>query len=380
MASESIASQPLQLIYVEVTNRCNLDCSICIRNTWDDVPGMMSFGLYQKLIDDARLMDPLPEIFFSGYGEPLSHPEIIQMVQLAKESGFKTSLITNGTLLSRDKSEDLISTGLDRLWVSLDGAHAESYQDIQLGEYLPQILQNLQGFQELNASGGSSLLDGLATDMGIAFVLMKKNAADLTKIVDIGWQLSIKSFFFTFLEAYSEEQAQETVYPAGISRHEYRITGNHSGSAIQNPDLRAILTDLAQKSLEYGDELHIDGPVVERDPPVCPFVDRGAIVVRWDGEVSPCLPLLYNHFSFVGSWKRRVYSHSYGNIRSNPILDLWFSPEYKKLRKRLLDKSFSPCVSCRDCWLSEDNLLDCMGYDHPTCGGCLWAEGLISCP
>lgn len=112
----------------------------------------------------------------------------------------------------------------------------------------------------------------------------------------------------------------------------------------------------------------------------CPFAEKGQLVIRWDGEVSPCLPLLYDHASFLGNWRRMIYACSLGNLRSSSLGEIWLSEAYSALRTRLLDEDFSPCFQCRDCWFSDDNLQDCMGYEHPTCGGCLWAHGLVACP
>jgi len=380
MLCHSKTTHSLKRVYLEITNRCNLDCGICIRNTWEDLPGSLSLELYQKLISDIQLMDPLPEIFFGGYGEPLSHPDIIKMILSAKQNGSKTALITNGTLLSEKMAEALISSGLDHLWVSLDGVHSESYHDVQLVEYLPQILHNLENFQKINTLENSSQQDGMGTELGIAFVIMKTNAADLFEIIELGQQIGVNSFFITYMEAYSEEMAKEIFYPTGISRYENDKGDNKSSHTSLAVDPQIIITELIQKSLEEEIETHITGSIIDQDQPLCPFVARGAVVLRWDGEVSPCLPLLYSHVSILGNLKRQVYSHSFGNIRSSSILDLWKSPGYVQLRERLQDNRFSPCVNCRDCWLSEDNLLDCMGCEHPTCGGCLWAPGLIQCP
>ena len=211
-------AQPLNRIYVEITNRCNLDCRICIRNTWNDSPGTMSLRTYQKLIKDIQGLGPIPEIFFGGYGEPLSHPDIIEMIQSANRACAKTVLVTNGTLLSTEMSEALITVGLDRLWISLDGAHSESYQDVQLGEYLPQIILNLEKFQDIRTTNQAHR-SNQGTEWGIAFVLMKKNAADFLEIIELGKQLGTNSFFVTFMEAYSEDRAKEALYQPALSRN-----------------------------------------------------------------------------------------------------------------------------------------------------------------
>ena len=41
---------------------------------------------------------------------------------------------------------------------------------------------------------------------------------------------------------------------------------------------------------------------------------------------------------------------------------------------------FASCLYCGHCELFEENQEDCIGNTHPACGGCLWAEGVLSCP
>jgi hypothetical protein len=46
----------------------------------------------------------------------------------------------------------------------------------------------------------------------------------------------------------------------------------------------------------------------------------------------------------------------------------------------VLNFEFSPCTLCDGCILSEKNEEDCYGNAFPTCGGCLWAQGIVQCP
>ena len=69
------------------------------------------------------------------------------MVREAKALGSSVELITNGTLLSKAVSTELVAAGLDKLWVSLDGATPESYTDVRLGAALPEVLNNLYEFR-----------------------------------------------------------------------------------------------------------------------------------------------------------------------------------------------------------------------------------------
>ncbi len=352
----------LSRVYVEATNRCNLSCRTCVRNTWNTFPGTMLWEIFQTLLGDLEDFPTFPEIFFGGYGEPLSHPRIMDMIRLAHSRGAKTSLITNGTLLSPQLNQEIAAAGLDFLWVSLDGAHSGSYQDVRLGDHLPQILDNLKTLQ---AAG----LDKPA--LGIASVLMKQNAADLPELLALCENLAVDSLFLTHVEVYDDSMVDEILYREEVSREKHFPSSQIELTERAGVNLARLL------AREYP--FRITGSLTERTSG-CPFLDRGAAVVRWDGAVSPCLPLLYEHNTFTPSWKRRSIPYQVGRIQEQTFKDLWSNPRYHSLRKRLKEQSFSPCVTCRDCWLSYDNKQDCMGYAHPTCGGCLWAEGLIQCP
>jgi MoaA/NifB/PqqE/SkfB family radical SAM enzyme len=70
---------PLSKVYVEPTNRCNLMCRTCMRNAWDEPPGDMSLATFARVIDGLRAVDPPPTVFFGGIGEPLFHPQMLNM-------------------------------------------------------------------------------------------------------------------------------------------------------------------------------------------------------------------------------------------------------------------------------------------------------------
>ena len=351
--------QPLNRIIVEVTNHCNLDCSMCIRTTWSSETGHMSKEVFKRLLDDIQEFSKPPEVFFGGYGEPLSHPDIIEMISKVKILGVRTGLVSNGTLLSPELSLDLIHSGLNKLWISLDDLHQDSILEGQGTHTRHNVLKKLEGFLDLKHD------QQVGPEIGLVFVLTRSNFSQAQDLLELGKSLGAKSFFITNLEAFSEEMAGETPYQVDQLRH--------PGSWL------SAQSNLIEELQGEDNGIVIEGSLV--NPTIlCPFAEKGEIALRWDGELSPCLPLLYDHVSFVDSWKHQVDSYSIGNIQSKSMQEIWTDQKYIDLRERLLGENFSPCLSCQNCWLSEDNHLDCMGYEHPTCGGCLWAGGLIACP
>jgi Predicted Fe-S oxidoreductases len=95
-------------------------------------------------LEGIRKLTPRPTVFFGGFGEPLSHPAIIEMIRRAKVLGATVELITNGVLLDEQMVLRLLEVELDSLWVSLDGAFAGELRGCRLGATLPQVIANLE--------------------------------------------------------------------------------------------------------------------------------------------------------------------------------------------------------------------------------------------
>ena len=53
-----LAPDVLRKVYVEITSRCNLNCTTCIRQVWDEPLGHMPIERYQRML--AGLTDPEP--------------------------------------------------------------------------------------------------------------------------------------------------------------------------------------------------------------------------------------------------------------------------------------------------------------------------------
>jgi hypothetical protein len=87
-------------------------------------------------------------------------------------------------------------------------------------------------------------------------------------------------------------------------------------------------------------------------------------------------PMLHTHKHRQHLVKR----HILGNIAEHDLLDLWLEPEYVQYRERVHSFAFAPCTFCGGCELLDTNEEDCLGNTFPSCGGCLWAQGVIQCP
>jgi MoaA/NifB/PqqE/SkfB family radical SAM enzyme len=369
----------LKRVYVEVTNRCNLNCSTCMRNVWEVEYGHMSAEVFERLLSGlAASAAERPEIFLGGYGEPLFHPKILQLIEQAKRRGFRVSMITNGVLLTESVARRLIDLNLDMLWVSLDGASAECYADVRLGDLLPVVLSNLVHLRSLKYQRfGLSIWSGHPR-LGIAFVAMKRNIHDLGEVIRLGSRLGATEFSVSNVLAHDSALLEENLYMRSLDM----LAGQEIRPTIHLPqmDMEPQTLKALGEVMKDLNQLELTGSFLNRNLDQCPFLERGSLAVRWDGKVSPCLPLLYTHEHYLGDRKRISREYFVGDLREHDLLNIWNDPEYRQLRKRLQDFDFSPCTVCNSCEMALKNLEDCFGNTQPACGGCLWAQGLIRCP
>ena len=101
-------------VYVEITNVCNMSCSFC--HGHKRPPREMSIEEFKLIL--SKLKGHTNYIYYHLMGEPLTHPLLPDFLRLAAESGYKSIITTNGTLLKKHGSE-LLYAGVHKVNVSL---------------------------------------------------------------------------------------------------------------------------------------------------------------------------------------------------------------------------------------------------------------------
>ena len=103
--------------HLYVTEQCNLDCHYC--NEFNNSIPHPPLADLKKWMDHIRKLGVM-RLGLQG-GEPLKHPDIVEVVRYANSLGFcKVSMSTNGFLLNRQLLADLEGAGLDGLQISVD--------------------------------------------------------------------------------------------------------------------------------------------------------------------------------------------------------------------------------------------------------------------
>ena len=140
----------LRRLYLEPTSRCNLNCAMCFRKSWvDEEAGDMDEATFRAVL--AHLPPGVETLFFGGMGEPLFHPHITDMVRAASAAGLRTELVSNGSLLTEERSAALLDAGLDMLWLSVDSLEEADYAAIRCNGSLAVLKKNLAALKETGA-------------------------------------------------------------------------------------------------------------------------------------------------------------------------------------------------------------------------------------
>jgi organic radical activating enzyme len=114
-------------VNLEATNVCQLDCIFCSRQLSDRPLGHLSLEL-AEIICQEMAQYPGAALRLTGWGEPLLHPQIGQLVSLIKHYGLKLKIYTNGLALTRELMDLFIEIKVDDLQFSLQGLTPEQYE------------------------------------------------------------------------------------------------------------------------------------------------------------------------------------------------------------------------------------------------------------
>src|ERR1043166_9666753 len=140
--------RPLQCS-LYVTDRCNLDCAYCTE--YDNSRPHPSLDDLKKWVRKIRELGTM-RIALVG-GEPLTHPDIVELVRYCRELGFATSLTTNGFLLTRKLVAQLEEAGLQVMQISVDRMTPSAITKKSFKTILPKLDYFLESRISLHITG-----------------------------------------------------------------------------------------------------------------------------------------------------------------------------------------------------------------------------------
>jgi len=312
----AVRSYPYYLT-LEPSDKCQLRCPTCVTGIENETraKGDMTVfrsnraSLTHEMLDAllAEIGEYLFLIVFYNFGEPLLNKDLPGLIRKAKAYGIETDINTNLSLpLSDERIEDLLTSGLDYLYVSIDGFSQETYQIHRVGGNIELVKRNLERIVKARNRLG------LSTSITYNFLVFSFNEHEAPAAQryseELGIHFNRRDAFIhdpTWLPAYRKHEKpwivpEEVALPPAFSHQKDGV--NVAWSPL--PDVK------------------------ESKPPRCSW-HYGFSAVSAGGKVSPCcaVPGENNDFgafipermSFAEIWNNELFRRSRADFAGRSV-------------------------------------------------------------
>ena len=309
-------------IEIEITSRCNKRCIICEHTWWKEKSTDLSFEAFEHLTSqfDLRWAN------LTGIGDAFLNSAYLSMIALLKRRRTSVFLVDSFDLIDSVIANNLVSLGVDGIYISMDGATKETYESIKAGCNYDKVLNNIK-----NLLDAKKRLRSPIPEICFRFVINKKNVHEIADFV-------------------------ETVRKLGPRDDWGDGSMIHYVGLLDFPETRQLCVDkipqdLINKTVQAGRE---DGnlPVVfaHTELDTNPSINR---CLAWmepyfalvpHHMVLPCCAVLMNNN------RERLSKYCFGNYSTESMKSIWDSRYYQWFRSTVTKRD-SPvpalCVGCR---------------------------------
>ena len=301
---------------IEVTSRCNLKCVMCpVTVLADHWPARdMSWETFGRI---AAAFERTKWVYLQGWGEPLLHRRVFDMIARAQSAGCRVGFTTNGTRLTRANGARLLELGLDLVAVSIAGASAATHEAIRVGSDFARLVENLRRFLHLRHLRGNT-----EPKVELFYLMTSTNLAELPRAVELAAELGADELVATNLDY---------VITAGLDALRAYSSSPPApayGEALEAAHAAARRTGIAFRPyrLQFTEMA------------VCDLNPLKILFVSADGGVSPCVytsPLGRSDIPRVFEGRPfEVPVVSFGNVNDQPLTEIWEGPAYRDFRQR----------------------------------------------
>lgn len=297
-----IIPQRPERIQVEITNRCNYTCGMCPRESFNLPEKDISPDLFKQIIDR---LETSYNVTLTGWGEPLLHPALLDMIVYTKDKGHNVGVTTNGLLLS-PFVQNFIEKGLDKLTISLDSI--EESGEVKDGHPSNKVV--LKNIESIIQSRGAKKKPVITVQITMH---SKQQCLDTVKYAgEVGAdrvylvRLNIPFGMNSFKRPSLEEEMEIYKETEGLAK-QYGLQVDNNFTAFDNQLLRSLYKKLR--------------PVMYRQDKYCPK-PYDYLYINIDGKVTPCCDLP---------------RHEVGNILKQSIDEIWHGENMRYFREHQND-------------------------------------------
>jgi MoaA/NifB/PqqE/SkfB family radical SAM enzyme len=312
------------VIRMDTINLCNLRCKMCYYSSdYNRKKEEMDPVIFRRIAE--QVFPKTRFLYLSCATEPTMNKHLADIVRTTGQ--FKvpfTSFCTNGQMLTEEVMQACIEAKISEIIFSVDGATAETYEEIRRGGKWARLVQKLDLLADVKKRAGSQY-----PVTRINFTCMLGNINELPQMVHFAADHQVQSLHVRHLLAYSDEEnscPEEMTY--------LRLFNSVAAEAKKEAAARGIdlfLPDRASGSQHStGKTCLTDGTQLEANPYcVLPWVQA---IIDWKGDYRIC------------STHRRL-----GNLREQTFEEIYNSPKMREIRRRMLWRSSDSCSwNCRE--------------------------------
>lgn len=290
-------------IRIKPTNVCGHNCWYCAYRADNLQLGKDMVGTdhipkekMMEIIDDVTGMG-VQAVTFSGGGDPLYYPYILDAARKLSRTPVRFAALTNGSQLQGEVAEIFAHNGT-WLRVSIDGWDDESYaryRNVKVGEFT-RVMENIERFKNY---GGRCYL-------GISLIVDRKNAAHIYQFIGRLKNIGVNSV---------------KVCPCIVSNEGSENNAYHLPVFDQvKESVQKAVSDFSDKHFEIFDSYHTLDDRFGKEYDWCPYLQI-LPVIGADLNVYPCQDKAYN-----------LDDGLIGSIRDRSFKDFWFSDASKFFR------------------------------------------------
>ena len=307
---------------IEITTRCPLACRMCIRQAPD--PWRHRDMRLEEFETLARGFEDVETVILQGWGEPLLHPHLRDVIRRAKALGPgapKVGFVTSGSGLDRRTATELAAAGLDFIGFSLAGVSAATHAAIRVRSALDEVVAAAGHVAAVRRQRG-----GVLPRVHVVFLMVKDNVEELPGLPALALRMGADEIVVTNLvHAVDAWQEAQQVFGRDPERGYERVLHETERAA------RELGIPLRRASLQIA-----PAAVCEEDP-------LRNLYVTVDGDVSPCVYLcppvttgLRRRFS---GREHRLPPLSFGNAFRDPIAGIREGAAYRAFCERFVRRA-----------------------------------------
>ena len=300
-----------------ITNKCNLQCPHCYRNSSSIDPiKNISIKRWYALIDEMEQLR-VRSLKITG-GEAFLVSELFEIIDYASKKRIHIAILTNGTIPLHNKWFNLLSRPNIILGVSLDGATSDTNDKIRGVNSFNKTCLNLLKFKEFNIK------------FSITFTVNVHNYNEIDSMVELAYKLGAKTLMFNFIEESGRALKNKQLYQnCGFDKNTIKqkieiIKQSESRIRIVMVDNHGLVTN--KEDLKMIDD--------KKNLIICK-AGFGSFAIDSDLRVAPCI---YG----IGGKKEYIID----NLQHKSIQEVWNSSNFDLFRGGIKIDNLPKCREC----------------------------------